>query len=47
MRRDDEPIKEEPLNGTTKIILMVLLVIILGICYFFYALVSGGRIGGP
>jgi hypothetical protein len=23
------------------------LAILLGVCYFFYALLSGGRIGGP
>jgi hypothetical protein len=47
MRRHDQPIKEEPLNNTTKIILIIFLAILLGVCYFFYALLSGGRIGGP
>ncbi|BDS10682.1 hypothetical protein AsAng_0014000 [Aureispira anguillae] len=47
MRRHDEPIKEEPLNSTTKIILMILLAIFLGVCYFFYLIMSGGRMGGP
>jgi hypothetical protein len=47
MRKHNEPIKEEPLNNTTKIILTILLAILLGICYFIYALLSIGKMGGP
>jgi hypothetical protein len=46
MRKHNETIKEEPLNATAIVILMILLAIFLGVCYFFYALLSAGRIGG-
>jgi hypothetical protein len=46
MRKDNETIKDEPLSKLTVITLVILGGVFFGICYFLYALLSIGKMGG-